>query len=438
MLTDLECKAAIAEASRCEKPIKKFDRHGLYIHALPSGKAYFYFKYRYLKKERKISLGAYGLVSLATARLRHHEARLLLEQGKDPSQQRQADKAQAERDANDTFRDWGLKWWDKFAPTWSEDHAKTILRRIRKELFSVIGDCPITELSREGLLGALEKIEERESYEIAHRCAQYAFRILKFAIDCHRLTTNVADGIVEALRPTMDGYFPSMPLEELPTFIKKLERNRSCSTIDTLQAMECLMLTLVRTKELIRWEWSEIHWKSSQWIIPGNKMKKSRWYAKPKDHIVPLSTQVLSILKEREKARSILDPRLQSIYVFPSQKGPHKHMSEATINKALERMGYKGVHTGHGFRALGTGIATELLNYEYSIVDRQLAHIQKDSVRRSYDRATLLPQRTKMMQDIANHVDSLKPQYLNTTKPQQEQFSVFSWQPVITYQFQKC
>ncbi|MBN8669407.1 MAG: integrase arm-type DNA-binding domain-containing protein [Chitinophagales bacterium] len=418
MLTDLACKSTISSARESKKTIKKFDRQGLYLEARPNGKAYWNYKYRIRGKELKISFGPYPLISLAEAREKHFAAYKQVKEGIDPSQKRQQEAVQAKFDTANTFKHWAVAWLDHNINQWSDNHYQTIKRRLEKDLLPGVGHLPIKDITRKRLLEELKKIEARGSLEIAHRSLGYAHNIFQYAINEEYLTKNVADNLSGSLQPKRVGYFPSMPLEELPNFLRKLERNEAQLSLDTREAMEALMHTLVRTKELIGIKYSEVFLDQARLIIPGTRMKRKKGCPIPQDHVVPLSRQMVKLFAERKRRNETLEPHLQSQYVFPSEKGPHKHMSNGTIGKALFRMGYRGIHTGHGFRALGMGIAKEKLGYYHDIIDRQLGHVSNDELKRSYDRALYLSQRIEMMQRVSDYIDSQKPNARSTVRMQ--------------------
>ena len=410
MLTTLVCRSLMAEAKRTGLSKKKFDRNGLYLFAKPTGEGYWYYKYRIHGSEKKIGLGPFSLVSLKDARDLHQDACKSVRNGIDPSAKRREGQRQAKRDKINTVEAMGMAWFNHVKAQWSHNHAQTVIRRLRKDIFATIGHMPAKEVSPLILLEALQKIEARGSNEIARRCLQYANNIFSYGKRFELVGHNPTEDLEGALQPYQRGYFPAMSLEELPEFIRRLERNEARLSIDTREAMELLMLTLLRTSELLTCEWINFYPQDKRIIIPGLKMKRKKGCPVPQDHIVPLSTQAMKILLGRKKRNDLLESNQQSKFIFPSQnKGPLMHMHKRTIGKALFRMDYQGVHTGHGFRALGMGIAKEKLNYNHDVVDRQLAHIPVDELKRSYDRAKYLPQRTEMMQRIANYIDQQKP-----------------------------
>ena len=197
------------------------------------------------------------------------------------------------------------------------------------------------------------------------------------------------------LAPSKRSHYAAMEAKDLPTFLSKLYRNEARLFIQTQLAMELMLLTFVRTNELIQARWTEFDFTKKQWIIPGARMKMGR------DHIVPLSKQALAILEKMKHLTGHRD------HVFPGQRDPRSHMSNGAILMALDRMGYRGIHTGHGFRALAMTTIMEELGYPHEIPDTQLAHAKGDDVRRAYDRTKFLPQRKKMMQDWADYIERL-------------------------------
>ena len=187
-----------------------------------------------------------------------------------------------------------------------------------------------------------------------------------------------------------------------PEFLDKLNRNEARLFPQTRIAIELMLLTFVRTAELLEAKWAEFDMKGKTWVIPSERMKMR------KAHIVPLSKQVLKLLENLKAANGKYE------FILPSQTAPRKPMSNNTILYALYRMGYKGKTTGHGFRALAMTAIKEKLGYRHEVVDRQLAHAHRNSVDAAYDRAQFLDDRKKMMQDWADYIDNLKKNFIFT------------------------
>ena len=153
----------------------------------------------------------------------------------------------------------------------------------------------------------------------------------------------------------------------------------------------------MRPGELRKAEWAEIDLEAAEWRIPGSKMKMKI------DHLVPLSTQAVEIL------RAVQPITGHGTYVFPSLRTGARPMSENTVNAALRGLGYsKEVHTAHGFRAMARTIMDEVLGERVDLIEHQLAHTVKDPNGRAYNRTAHLPARRVMMQNWANYLDKLR------------------------------
>lgn len=392
-LSDTNCRTAKPRS----KAYKMGDSGGLYLQVTPQGSKLWNVKYRYGGKEKKLALGKYPEVSLVAAREGRDKARKMLVEGKDPSLAKQEQKRIAAASAATTFEGVAREWHEKNKAKWSINHASTVMRRLELDIFPEIGNLPIKEISTPRLTLVLEKIEKRGAYEMARRSLQYCRAIFSYAKIRGKVEINPAD--IKAKDVLVENYekknFAAMGSNDLPVFLSKLYRNEGRLFIQTQLAMEFMLLTFVRTNELIKARWEEFDFEKKQWIIPASRMKMKR------DHIVPLSKQSLAIL---DKMKPISGHRG---WVFPSQRDPRNHMSNNAILVALGRMGYRGIHTGHGFRALAMTTLMEELGYQFEIPDTQLAHSKGDDIRKAYDRAKFLPQRKKMMQDWADYIDQL-------------------------------
>jgi integrase len=220
-------------------------------------------------------------------------------------------------------------------------------------------------------------------------------QIYKYAIPNGLAERNPAADLSGALVPYKKSHYAALDVKDVPGFLHALERNDARLYQQTRNAMKMLMLTFTRTTELIESTWDEFNLEEAVWEIPAERMKMR------KPHIVPLSRQVLEILKEQKEMAG------KWKWVFPSQVRPLNPMSNNTILFAIGRLGYKGIMTGHGFRALAMTTIKEKLGYRHEVVDRQLAHAHRSSVDAAYDRAQFLDERKKMMQEWSDYVDAL-------------------------------
>lgn len=393
-LTDTACKNAQPK----EKPYKLSDAGGLYLLIQPNGSKLWRYKYRLAGKEKVLSLGPYPATKLIAAREGRDSARKLVVLGQDPSIVKQEAKRASLASTENSFEAVATEWLEKHEKAkWTEDYSRTIKRRLEMDVFPFIGKLPIAEISTSRLALIIEAIEKRGASDVARRCLQYCRSIFSYAKIKGLVTHNPADiKASDILSPAVKGHFASMEPKQLPQFLSILGSNKARLFRQTQLAIEMLMMTFVRTGELIKAEWSEFDFEDSTWTIPAIRMKMK------KKHVVPLSSQVVEILKELRELNG------HRKYVFPGQRSPKTHMSDNAILVALKRMGYGGIHTGHGFRALATSILLESLKYPMAIIDVQMAHAKKSDVEAAYNRAHYWDDRVKMMQDWSNYIENIK------------------------------
>ena len=391
MLTDKLCKNATVEG----KSKRIFDGGGLYLEVTPAGGKYWRLKYRFNQKEKRLALGVYPAVSLAEAREKRESAKKSLMGGTDPSYLKQEEKRLSGLNSENTFEAIAREWHEHSLDRWSKDHGTTILHRLEQDVFPAFGKVPLKEVTAPRILGMLRTIEKRGAHEVARRAMQVCGQVLRYGVVTGRVDRDPTSDLRGALKPFKKGHYAALETNEIPEFLQKLYRNDTRLFPLTRLAVELLMLTFVRTSELIESKWEEFDLDKATWHIPAERMKMR------KSHIVPLSKQVLSILNEVK----LLSGNRE--FVFPSQIDPRKHMSNNTILFALGRMGYRGKATGHGFRALAMSTIKEQLGYRHEVVDRQLAHAHRNSVDAAYDRAKFLDERRKMMQEWADYLEAV-------------------------------
>ena len=400
-LTDLAIKRAKSVAT----PRRLFDGYGLYIEILPSGGKFWRFRYRSGGKENTITFGPYPIVTLSEARARRTDARRLLSEDIDPLKQRESEKRAALAAINNTFEMLAREWHKVKSKSWTDAYASNVLTRLEQDIFPEVGKIPIDQITHRQIIDTLRKIEHRGAHEIAKRQKAICSQIFSYAIQSGVATRNLVVDMHDILERVSTGNFAAIGADELPAFLGSMQRNEACMNPATRIGMRLMLLTFVRTSELIEAPWSEFVEGRDTWIIPWSRMKMGKRRLNPmkKDHVVPLSRQALALLAEMRQISG------RGTYVFPNLWDHSRPMSNGAILKALERMGYKGRMTGHGFRALAMSTIKERLGVRHEVVDRQLAHVQKDKVSRAYDRAEFLEERREMMQAWADYLDSLAP-----------------------------
>lgn len=389
-LNDLRCKNAKPKT----KPYKLSDTGGLYLYITSSGNKAWRLKYRYLGKEKTLTIGSYPAIPLQEARKLRDSAKEQLRNGDDPSFAKAEAKRLASYKAAQTLGLIAREWFEYYFDTWSPEHARRLWYRLDKDMLTDLGHYPITQLTPQLLLIQLRRIEAR-SPERAIRTLFYLSRIFQYAGLTGRLDRDLTFGLIGALKKPKRGHYACIQLEELPAFVKALYAPVSKRRNIPNLAARLLMLTFVRTNEMMKAEWTEFDFIRAIWRIPAARMKMRR------EHIVPLSKQVIAILMELKAING------HRRFVFASPVNPKKPMAKDVVLKELKRIGYGGTMSGHGFRTLAMGVMKEILGYNHDPVDRQLAHLPKNSVDRAYDRSSFMRQRIPMMQAYADCLDAI-------------------------------
>ncbi len=389
---------AIRNAKPDDKPRKLADGKGLFLLVTPKGGKWWRLKYRFNGKEKLLSLGTYPDVSLKAARDRRDEARRLLSEGIDPSEHRKAMKSmQAERSAN-SFEVIAREWYTKNLARWSGSYSKMTLSRLENNVFPWIGGCPIVEISAPELLTVLRRIENRGAIETAHRVRGCCGQIFRYAIATARAERNPAADLLGAIPPTRTVHFPTLtdPVE-ISKLLKAMDAYEGSAVVK--YALLLAPLVFVRPGELRKARWTDIHLDVAEWRYEVSKTRNSG----VAEHIVPLSSQAVAILQELYPLTGTRQ------YVFPSNRGQGRPMSENTVNAALRYLGYDSkTITGHGFRAMARTVLDEVLGYPIHIIEQQLAHAVKDPLGRAYNRTAHLKQRREMMEAWGMYLDNLK------------------------------
>ncbi|OHX21401.1 tyrosine-type recombinase/integrase [Chromobacterium sphagni] len=378
-LTDL----AIRQAKPPDKPYQLADGESLYLEVSPSGGKLWRFRFRFQGKAGILALGKYPAVGLSDARQKAHEARVQLVQGINPSQAKKEAKVVAQIAATNAFELVAREWHEKQIDRWTPDHARRVMDSLEIDAFPDLGKLPVPDLTAPLILNTILKIEKRGAVETAQRVLQRISAIIRFAIQTGRATDNPAINLVGAIRAKKVEHRPALPRGELREFYRRLAAEPLY--IPTRIAMHLLMLTFVRPGELRAARWEEFDEERAEWRIPGERMKMRE------PHLVPLSRQALELLQELRPLTG------RSALLFPAVTDLKKPMSENTLGYAMGRMGYKGTATPHGFRALASTVLNEE-GFDPDIIEKQLAHAERNKVRAAYHRAEYLEERRKMMQ----------------------------------------
>ena len=359
----------------------------------PNGSKSWRFRYRYAGKPKMISLGVYPTITLADARSRRDEARKLVAEGKNPSEVRKEQKLALQTESESAFEKIAREWHQLKSAKWSAGYASDIMEAFKNDIFPYVGTRPVGEIKPLELLNVLRKIEARGALEKMRKVRQRCSEIFRYAIATGRAEFNPAADLSSALEVHQSNHFPFLKADEIPDFLRALEGYTGSKLVQI--ATKLLMITGVRTIELRAALWSEFDLDNAIWEIPAERMKMRR------AHLVPLSTQALDLLNELK----IMSGNYR--YVFPGRNDPKKPMSEASINQTIKRLGYDGRLTGHGFRHMMSTLLHEK-GFDSVWIETQLAHVDKNSIRGTYNHALYIEWRAHMLQWYSDYLWNVK------------------------------
>ncbi|WP_454742187.1 tyrosine-type recombinase/integrase [Cupriavidus necator] len=393
--TDVAIKNAIKATKGSDRPLKLFDGGGLFLLITPAGGSYWRLKYRMAGKEKLLALGVYPDVSLSGARKKRDAAREQIAAGIDPGEAKKAEQRAAKLAADNSFEAVARDWLAERKSTVEEaQHIKT-LARLQNDVFPWIGNRPITQIDAPEILVVLKRIDSRGARFSAHRVRSEISRVFRYAIKEGRAKSDPAKDLIGAIPPAVQTHFASITE---PIRVGEMLRafDGFSGTFPVLCALKLAPLLFVRPGELRKAEWAQIDLERGEWRYRVSKTKT--------DHLVPLATQAVAILRELHALTG------NGQYVFPGARSALRPMSEAAINAALRRLGYdtRTEITGHGFRAMARTILHEELHQKPEVIEHQLAHTVPDALGAAYNRTRFIKERREMMQAWADYLDELK------------------------------
>ena len=378
----------IKNAKPAEKPFKLNDGKGLYLYINTSGGKLWRFDFSYNGKRKTLSIGKYPTVSLVEARQAAGNARRLLVSGQDPSEAKQQEKRERQAAALNTFEAIARRWHSDNLIRWKENHAARIMRYFETDVFPVIGEMPIQEIRVSDIKTVLDGVMTRGVNNTAEKIREWTGSIFDYAVMLEVVETNPAYSLRKYIPAKQTDHRPALPREELTEFFRRLilaeiePQNRIALILN--------MLTFLRSTELRGGQWNEIDFDAAIWTVPAQRMKHEKTAPKP-PHAVPLADWTLELLAELKELTG------NTPFLFPSRTKTDGFISDATISRIIERMGYKGRVTPHGFRSLASSVLNEQ-GFNPDAIERQLAHIENNKIRAAYNRADYLNERKEFMQ----------------------------------------
>ncbi len=387
----------IRNTKAADKPTKLSDGGGLHLEIRPTGAKLWRYRYRIAGKENVFAIGEYcqspaaetvsdtcvrkasGRFTLAEARQERDHCRGLVKQGIHPAHDRQGQRAAQLAASANTFEAVAREWVEKKKPSWSPYYLSQVERTLEAEVYPHIGSLPIRSVTAAHLLGILQRVEKRGAETVALLIRQWASAVFRYAVATLRADADPAAALKGAIhRPRIEHHKP-LSRDQIATFLQALDSYGGYRT--TVIALRLMLLTFVRTVELRAASWEEFDLDQAEWRIPAQRMKMRE------PHLVPLCRQAVELLRELHTHTG------GRRFLFPNYRTPRECMTATTLNRALERMGFSGKHgvgfSAHGFRATASTILNEL-GYRPEVIERQLAHTERNKVRASYNQAEYL------------------------------------------------
>lgn len=371
--------------------------NGLKLQVFPNGSKLWLYRYRFNNKANIYSIGSFPDVSLSEAKDKHKEARDLLANGTDPNRQKKAKKQASKFKQENTFEamvnEWAIK---KPAKTASTARGN---KRLLAYAIKAFGNMPISEITAPMVLQVCDAKRDAGTIETANRIKIKCGQIFRYAIATGRLTVDPTAGLRGSREaPQSTPHKAVIKPVEIGALLRSLDTYQDRGQLNTVCALSLAPLVFVRPGELRGARWADINFDAAEWRYTPPKTRNKTAV----DLIVPLSRQAIAILRKLEAING------RTEFVFNAPGNSEGFLSSGAVSGALKRLGYQGVMTGHGFRAMARTVAREELNFPASLLEMQLGHAIKDPNGRAYDRTSFLPERREMMQAWADYLDVLR------------------------------
>ncbi|MEX2524303.1 MAG: integrase arm-type DNA-binding domain-containing protein [Gammaproteobacteria bacterium] len=382
----------IRNAKASEKPYKLRDGGGLYLEVRPNGAKLWRLRYRLAGKENVYAIGPYPEKGLAEAREERTAAKKLIKKGINPARHRKLERLRNENEHANTFETVAREWLANNADYWTAKTYQQRERILKRDIFPEIGALPLRQVTSAHVLSIVQRIEKRAP-SMAVIGKQAIGAICRHGISTLRTEHDPTQPIQGSLKRRKVQH--SMPLSraELADLINSLDRYPG--HYSNRIALRLMLLTLARTSEVLRAKWDEFDFEQLQWTIPAERMKMRD------HHLVPLPSQAIETLNNLKVVTG------NSPYLFPNRSNYHKPCSHGVLWKMIASMGYKERFSPHGIRSTGSTILNET-GFRPDVIERQLAHTERNKVRASYNQANYLEERRRMMQWWADYLDTLK------------------------------
>ncbi len=403
MLNDTQCRTAKPK----EKTYKLSDDKGLYLEVKPNGVKAWRYRFKLEKdgelKESVFAIGEYssapsgetteaaatrragGRFTLSEAREERVKARGLVKQGINPAHQRQLDKIKRVQQSATTFESVAREWIAM--KDWEDVTKKRRLDMLERVVFPKIGMLPIKQVTPAHVLDVLKTAQKKNGPSVAAEAKRTMAGVFDLAVSTLRADSDPVYPVRKALPANKTQHKRPLTTDEIGELLRDLASHGGRH--ETLGAFRLMWWTLCRPSEAVEAKWCEFDLDSATWKIPAERMKKR------KEHVVPLPNQAVQMLRGLHGITGHCD------HVFPGRDDRRKPMSVASFRQMLNVLGWGGKYSPHATRTTGSTRLNEM-GYSADWIERQLAHVEPNAVRRTYNHADYLTDRTKMMRQWAD------------------------------------
>lgn len=381
----------VKQAKEKDKNYALSDGGGLELRVKTSGSKLWVLKYTHpiTKKRTNISFGRYPDMSLAQARKKREEAKKLLAENIDPKTHRD-NKLKHEQEAlSNTFQKYADTWLEVKRQNVKPETADKAYQCLNRHILPKLGPVAITDIKPRLVYEILEPVKAQGTLETVKRLCRIINEVMRVAVATGAIEVNYLSDITKLFPAPKSKNMATIKPEELPELMQKLNDANITKTVRCL--IEWQLHTMTRPIEAATTRWADIDLENEVWVVPAERMKMK------KPHTVPLTPQTLSLL---EMMKPISGHRE---HVFPSHRSPNRHVNSQSANMALKRMNFGGRLVSHGLRALASTTLNEQ-SFDPDVIEAALAHIDRNEVRRAYNRAEYLEQRRKLMCWWSEHI----------------------------------
>lgn len=397
-LNNTQIKQAKPRAKEYNLP----DGGGLQLRVKPNGSKQWLFNYQrpIIRKRTNYSLGQYPDVALAQARKLRDEAKALLAQGIDPQEHRDQQRIQQQEEYESTFGVLAKSWLELKKQQVKPETAERSYRALEKHILPQLEKVPVSKIRPKQIITILEPVKAKGNLETVKRLCRIINEVMRLAVAAGHIEVNYLSDVTKLFPSPNKTNMASISPDRLPELMKAIHTARITRVTQCL--LEWQLHTMTRPKEAATAEWAHINFDANTWTIPAEIMKMKR------AHTIPLTKQMISLL---DVMRPISGGQQ---YIFPSHRDPKKHSNTQTANMALKRMGFKGELVSHGLRSLASTTLNEQ-GFDADVIEACLAHIDRNEVRRAYNRTDYLERRRKIMEWWSGHIEQASYGNLSVT-----------------------